>query len=189
MRKRLLIVLLLLSIIPLVAGFDGHPVWGDRSRRVRYYGELVPFGALLDKGVMPHCHDGAADGVLTCYNTQEELAAATGLDLPDVDQAAVERLRSTGTVASVEAVYYGVVYEHIGFTGRSCALSLDYDDFRLIEFDNITSSIFIPAGAGWSRYYEHPYYGGQNWAFQVSVDDLRPIGCNDMISSAKRMSY
>ena len=79
--KRLLVVLLLaLSIISLLA-LDRRPVWGDPSQRVWYYGALVPFSVLLDNGIVPHCHDGLGPGNLTCYSTNEELSAATGVDL------------------------------------------------------------------------------------------------------------
>lgn len=189
LKKGLFIVLLsLLSIIPLV-GFEGRPVWGDPSRRVWHYGELVPLGVLLDQGVVPHCHDGSADGTLTCYDSKEELAAATGLDLPGADRSTIERLRSSGAVTVMQPDYYACVYEHAGFTGRSCALSQPWDDFGVIGFDNITSSIFIPVGAGWSRYFEYPRFGGGSAAFDVSVDNLAPFGWDDMISSAKWVSY
>jgi hypothetical protein len=91
-KKAIVVLLLALIVVPLV-GFDGRPAWGDPSGQVWYYGRLVPFGTLLDKGVVPHCHDGLGPGVLTCYDTNEELSAAIGVDLPGVDEAAVERLR------------------------------------------------------------------------------------------------
>jgi len=189
MRKKLLIALLAaLSIIPL-AGFGGRSLRGDPSQRVRYYGQFVPFGELLDKGVTLQCHDGARDGTLTCYNTPEELAAATGLDLPGVDRTAVERYRSAGAVIPMQATYYAVLYERAGYAGSACALSQNMPDLRVVQFDNITSSIFIPSGAGSSMYYENISYGGPGWLFSASIDDLNRAGCNDMISSAQRLGY
>ena len=187
-RKVIVVLLLLLIVSPLV-GFKGHPVWGDPSGRVWYYGELVPFGTLLDKGVVPHCHDGLGSGVLTCFDTNEELSAAIGVDLPGVDSAAVERLRATGAVTQADAAFFSILYEHIGFGGRSVALSADCDDLRKIFFDDITSSIEIPAGAGYSTYFLEPGYAGPNWIFARSVSDLRAAGCNDAISSARRGWY
>lgn len=186
-RKVLIVVLSLLSIIPLV-GFGGRSARGDLSQRVWYYGGLAPFSELLDKGVVPQCHDGSKEGILTCYNTAEELAAATGLGLPGVDLAAAEGYRAAGTVTPMQATYYAVVYEHVGYGGSACALSLDLADFRIIEFDNITSSIWIPPDAGSSIYYEKINYGEPAWVFRTSIDDLSRAGCNDMISSARRLS-
>ncbi|HOG46906.1 MAG TPA: beta/gamma crystallin-related protein [Anaerolineae bacterium] len=182
--KRLLVVLLLaLSIISLLA-LDRRPVWGDPSQRVWYYGALVPFSVLLDNGIVPHCHDGLGPGNLTCYSTNEELSAATGVDLADVDRATVERLRSTGAVTVVPASYYAVLWEHVGFRGRNVILSGDYYDLGTVLFDNITSSIEVPDGAGYSTYYAYRNYGGISYVFDQSIRDLRTCGLNDMISSA-----
>lgn len=189
MLKKLVIVFLsVLSIVPL-AGFGGPSPRGDLSQRVWYYGKLVPFGELVDKGVVPQCHDGSKDGIPTCYNTPEELAVATGLDLPGLNRAAIERYRTANTLATTQATYYAVVYEHAGYGGSAFALSQSLADFRTIIFDNITSSIFIPTGAGSSMYYENVNYGGSGWLFSASIDDLSRTGCNDMISSAQRLSY
>ena len=188
LRRSLIVLLSLFSIIPLV-GFDGRPARGDLSVRLWHYGELVPLGELLDEGVVPRCHDGSEDGILRCYNTKEELAAAVGFDLPGVDQATVERFRASGAVISSQATYYAIVWEHPGFEGRACALSQDHPDFRAIAFDNMTSSIWIPAGAGPSIYYDNVNYVGPGWVFYASVDDLNRAGCNDVISSARRLRY
>jgi hypothetical protein len=93
-RKTLLVILLLVLGAAVLVGFEGRPVWGDPTSRVWYYGELVPFGALLDKGVEPKCHDllGMGKGIV-CYDSNEELAAATGCDLPGTDPTVVARLR------------------------------------------------------------------------------------------------
>jgi len=160
------------------------PVWGNPSRPVWYYGELVPFGELLAKGIEPHCHDGLGSGVITCYDTNEELAAATGIDLPGVDKAAVQHLRTTGAVSQVLCNYYSIVYEHINYGGRNFALCYDYNDFRSINFNDITSSIYIPYGAGYSTYFQHINYGGDKRSFNSSVSDLRDYDFNDVISSA-----
>jgi hypothetical protein len=189
MRRKLVIVLLsVLSIVPL-AGFGGPSPRGNLSQRVWYYGKLVPFSELLDKGVVPQCHDASKDGIPTCYNTPEELAVATGLELPGVDRAVVEASRTGGTLAITQATYYAVVYENAGYGGGAFALSQSLADFRTIMFDNITSSIFVPSGAGSSMYYENINYGGSGWLFNASIDDLSRAGCNDMISSAQRLGY
>lgn len=188
MRRKLVIVFLsVLSIVPL-AGFGGPSPRGNLSQCVWYYGKLVPFSELLDKGVVPQCHDGSKDGIPTCYNTPEELAAATGLELPGVDRAVVEASRTGGTLAITQATYYSVVYENAGYGGAAFALSQSLADFRTIMFDNTTSSILIPDGAGPSMYYEKVNYGEPAWAFYASMDDLSRVGCNDMISSARRLS-
>lgn len=154
------------------------PVW--------YYGRLVPFEELLNQGIQPHCHDGRGPGVITCYNTNEELAAATGLDLPGVDRAKVEQLRQTGTVLPIQCPYYAVVWEDTYYGGRNFALCYDYNDFRSINFNDLTSSISIPSGAGASTYFEHINFGGDRRTFSVSIPDLRLYNLNDAISSARR---
>jgi len=184
--KRLLVVLLLALIVIPLLGFSGRPVWGDPSQRVWYYGELVPFGGLLDKGVVPHCHDWLGPGNLTCYDSNEEMTAATGVLLEGVDRAAVEKLRATGTVTMVPASYYATLWEHVGLTGRNVMLSGDCHDLGLVLFDNITSSIELPSGAGYSTYYVYPNYQGVNYAFAETISDLRPYGFNDVISSVQR---
>jgi hypothetical protein len=185
----MLVVLGLVLSTALLVGFEGRPVWGDPTSRVWYYGELVPFGTLLDKGVEPKCHDllGMGKGIV-CYDTNEELAAATGCDLPGVDRAEVEHLLATGAVLPVEpaASCYAVVYDAINYGGRNFCLQYDYNDFRAIHFNDITSSIAIPAGAGWSRYYAAINYSGTSWPFMSSVPDLRSYNFNDVISSARK---
>jgi hypothetical protein len=172
----------------LLVGFEGQPVWGDPTGRVWYYGELVPFGTLLDKGIEPHCHDALGKGTVTCYNSNEELAAATGCDLPGVDKAAVEHLLATGAVSPLQSARscYAVVYDAINYGGRNFCLEYDYNDFRAIYFNDITSSIEIPSGAGYSRYYAAINYSGDSRAFYSSVPDLRSYNFNDVISSARR---
>lgn len=160
------------------AGTAYAPVW--------YYGRLVPFEELLNQGIEPHCHDGRGPGVITCYNTNEELAAATGLDLPGVDRDRVEQLRRSGAVLPAQCAYYAVVWQDIYYGGRNFALCYDYNDFRSINFNDITSSIFIPSGAGASTYFEHINYGGDQRTFTMSIPDLRAYNFNDVISSARR---
>lgn len=104
--KSILALMLLVVMSTFLVGFDGRSERGDLSRLVWYYGELVPFGVLLDNGVVPQCHDGLGPGIITCYDTREELAAATGVDLAGVDKAAVEQPRSTDAVAQVQAGCY-----------------------------------------------------------------------------------
>lgn len=187
-KQAIIVLLLALIVVPLV-GFGGRAPWGDPSGRVWYYGKLVPFGTLLEKGLVPHCHDGLGSGVLTCYDTNEELSAAIGVDLPGVDEAAVERLRATGAVAPAGTSFYSIVYEHVDFGGRNVALGADCDDFGKIFFDNITSSIQVLDGAGYSTYFMEPGYGQPSWLLDRSVADLRTAGCNDVISSARRGWY
>ena len=191
-RSRLLVTMALLVMIstPLAGFAAGRPEWGDPSKRVWYRSQLVPFGELLDKGVVPHCHDGLGPGIITCYDTKEELVAATGADLSGVDRAEVERLRASGAVTQVQGDWYACVWEGIGLTGRSFLLQHDeYRDFQEILFDNITSSIEIPAGAGYSTYYAEPGYEGGNWAFCTTKTDLSLYGFDNMISSARKGYY
>jgi hypothetical protein len=92
--KTLLVILLLVLGAALLVAAKGDPVWGDPTGRVWYYGELVPFGVLLDKGVVPHCRDTLGMGMgIVCYDSNEELAAATGCDLLGTDPTVVARLR------------------------------------------------------------------------------------------------
>ena len=172
-----------------LVGFAGRSERGDLSKRVWYYGQLVPFGELLDEGVVPQCHDGLGPGVITCYDTKEELAAATGVGLAGVDKVVVERLRSASTVAQVQGDWYACLHDGIGLKGDSFLLMYDYPDLKKALFDNITSSIEIPGGAGYSTYYADPGYGGINWAFCTTKNDLRPYGLDNMISSVRRGCY
>jgi hypothetical protein len=185
----LTIVVLALVFTPLLISAAGRPEWGDPSKRVWYRGQLVPFGELLRRGVEPQCHDGLGPGIITCYDTKEELAAATGVDLAGVDQAIVEELRASGAVAQVRGSWYACVWDGVGLTGRSFLLSSDYSNFREILFDNITSSIQIPAGAGYSSYFAGPQYGPPSMAFNATEPDLRIFGFDNMISSARKGSY
>jgi len=162
------------------------PPQGSSYVPMWYYGRLVPFEDLLKQGVEPHCHDGRGPGIITCYNTNEELAAATGLDLPGIDRTKVETLRRTGAVAPAQCAYYAVIWEHIYFGGRNFALCYDYNDFRSINFNDQTSSIFIPSGSGASTYFEDINYGGGRRTFTTSIPDLRTHNFNDVISSARR---
>ena len=170
------------------AAMDGGstPTPSPRYVPVWYYGQLVPFEALLAQGIEPHCHDGRGPGIVTCYRTNEELAAATGLELPRVHPEAVETLRRQGAVVPVACAYYAVVWEHTYYGGRNFALCYDYNDFRAINLNDITSSIWIPSGAGASTYFEHINYGGDRRTFTASVPDLTAYGFNDRISSARR---
>jgi len=182
------IVMLIVASVFLVA-FAGRAERGDLSKRVWYHGQLTPFGELLDKGVVPQCHDGMGRGMLTCYDTKEELAAATGVDLTGVDRVAVEQLRSAGIVAQVQADWYACLYDGLGLTGDSVLLWHDYTDLKEVLFDNITSSIEIPGGAGYSSYYADSDYGGSSWAFCTTKADLGPYGLDNMISSVRKGYY
>jgi hypothetical protein len=153
---------------------------------VWYYGQLVPFEALLAQGIEPHCHDGQGPGVLTCYRTNEGLAAATGPKLPSARPEEAEALRRQGAVVPVACAYYAVVREHAYYGGRNFALCYDYNDFRAINFNDIASSIWIPSGAGASTYFEHINDGGDRRTFTARVPDLTAYGFNDRISSARR---
>jgi hypothetical protein len=185
--KKMMIVVGLVLCTVLLVGFDSRPGWGDPTGRVWYRGELVPIGVLLDEGIEPHCHDALGKGIVTCYESDEELAAATGWDVPGTDKAKVESLRSTG-VSSIQpaATYYAVVYEAINYGGRNFYLVYDYNDFRAIYFNDITSSISIPWDAGTSRYYAAINYSGDSIPFSSSVADLRSYNFNDVISSARK---
>lgn len=183
-KKKILVVLQLLISATLLVGFAGQPVWGSPSLPVWYYGELVPFGELLAEGIEPHCHDGLGPGIITCYDTNEELAAATGLDLRGADKAAVQHLRSTGAVPEILCDYYSIVWQDINYGGRNFALCYDYNDFRTINFNDITSSIEIPSGAGYSTYFQHVNFGGDKRSFNSNVSDLRDYDFNDVISSS-----
>ncbi|MCS7351636.1 hypothetical protein [Thermoflexus sp.] len=167
-------------------GAAARPSWGDPAGPVWYYGRLVPIGERLARGVEPKCHDGLGPGILTCYDTNEELAAATGLDLPGVDRARVEQLRQSGAVVPVGCAYYAVLWEHASYGGRNFVLCYDYNDLRSVHFNDIASSIFIPSGAGVSAYFEHINFGGDRRTFTVSIPDLQVYSFNDRISSARR---
>ncbi|WP_322798839.1 hypothetical protein [Thermoflexus sp.] len=160
------------------AGTASVPVW--------YYGQLVSIEELIQRGIQPHCHDGRGPGVITCYDTNEELAATTGLDLPGVDRARVEQLRQSGAVVPVGCAYYAVLWEHASYGGRNFVLCYDYNDLRSVHFNDIASSIFIPSGAGVSAYFEHINFGGDRRTFTVSIPDLQVYSFNDRISSARR---
>jgi hypothetical protein len=91
-KKALLVILLLVLGAAGLVGFEGRPEWGDPTGRVWYRGELVSIGVLLDTGVVPHCYNGPDGGVI-CWDTDEEVAAATGWDIAGADPVAVARLR------------------------------------------------------------------------------------------------
>jgi hypothetical protein len=182
-------IVVLIVASAFLVGFGGRAERGNLSKPVWYHGELVPFGELLDKGVVPQCHDGLGPGVITRYDTREELAAASGVDLTGVDTAAVERLRASGAVAEVQGDWYACLHDGIGLTGDSFLLWHDYADLKEILFDNITSSIEIPPVAGYSTYYAGPGYGAPSWAFYTTIRDLGPYGLDNMISSVRRGYY
>ncbi|MCS7251728.1 MAG: beta/gamma crystallin family protein [Thermoflexus sp.] len=160
------------------AGTTSVPVW--------YYGQLLPLRELIEREIQPHCHDGRGPGVITCYNTNEELAAATGLDLPGVDRARVEQLRQSGAVVPVACAYYAVLWEHAHYGGRNFALCYDYNDLRSVYFNDIASSIFMPSGAGVSTFFELTNFEGDWQTFNVSIPDLQFCSFDDRISSARR---
>ena len=53
-----------------------------------------------------------------------------------------------------------------------------------MKINDITSSIEIPSGAGYSTYFQHVNYGGDKKSFNNNVSDLRDYNFNDIISSA-----
>ncbi|NLT72762.1 MAG: hypothetical protein GXX94_01005 [Chloroflexi bacterium] len=188
-KSSILRIVVLIVASAFLVGFAGRPERGDLSTHVWYCGQRVPFGELLDRGVVPQCHDGMGRGIITCYDTKEELAAATGVGLAGVDRDEVERLRSSGTVAQVQGAWYACLHNGIDLTGDSFLLMYDYANLRDVLFDNITSSIEIPTGAGYSSYYTDPDYAGISWAFYTTKTDLRPYGLDNVISSVRRGYY
>jgi len=115
--------------------------WGDPAQRVWFEQRRIPFGEMWyqAKG-RAFCHDGLGPGVITCYDTDEELAAATGIDLPGVDQAAVQHLRSTGAVPQVPGNYYSVVYAAINYAGDRRSFDSSASDLRDYNFNDVISS-------------------------------------------------
>lgn len=92
------IVLLALLVVTLLAGIY---VWRQLPRDpgavVWYRSHRVPLAAfrIIKRG--GYC-TAAPDGAIYCFDTQEELAAATGLPMPGVDPEAVRRLWESGAV-------------------------------------------------------------------------------------------
>ncbi|NLS12757.1 beta/gamma crystallin family protein [Vibrio sp. SM6] len=75
------------------------------------------------------------------------------------------------------------LFEHGNSGGKSVLIRENEPDLSIFDFDNIASSVNVPAG--WEiRVYEGSYYSGSNWTLGSGQRDLP---ANDRISSIKIM--
>lgn len=92
-------IVLLAGLVILLLG--GAYVWRQLPRDPRtvvwYHNRRVPLAVLRVIQQGDYCTVGP-NGTIYCFDTKEELAAATGLPMPGVDPEAVRRLQESGTV-------------------------------------------------------------------------------------------
>jgi len=160
--------------------------WGDPTQRVWFGQQKLPFGVMWyqTKG-RAFCHDGRGPGILTCFATAEELAAASGLALPGTEAKAVQRLREEGMVKPINCAVYVVLYEHPNYQGRALALCHDVPDLKDVLFDGLASSLWIPPGQA-ALGYKAPAFAGSAHLFSQSLPSLTHLGLDKALHSIRR---
>lgn len=160
--------------------------WGDPTQQVWFEQRKAPFGVMWyqTKG-QAFCHDGRDPGILTCFATAEELAAAIGLTLPGMEAKAVQCLLEEGAVKPIGCSVYVVLYEHPDYQGRALALCHDVPDLKDVLFDGLTSSLWIPPGKA-ARGFEAPAFTGPAHLFTRSLSSLHPLGLDEALQSIRQ---
>jgi DNA-binding winged helix-turn-helix (wHTH) protein len=99
LTRRVKKIVLLTGLIILLVG--GAYVWRQLPRDPRtvvwYHNHRVPLAVLRVIQQGNYCTVGP-NGTIYCFDTKEELAAATGLPMPGADPEAVRRLQESGAV-------------------------------------------------------------------------------------------
>lgn len=74
--------------------------------------------------------------------------------------------------------------EHLNYGGRCLTLSGNVADLRTVGFNDLTTSVRVPAGSTVALY-EHLNYGGRYVTVQGDVADLRAYAFNDTTTSVR----
>lgn len=158
--------------------------WGNPMQRVWFGQQTLPFGVMWyqTKG-QAFCHDMRGPGILTCYATAEELAAATGLSLPGTRAEIVQSLQNV--VEPVGRAVYVVLYEHSNYQGRALALCHDVPDLSDVLFGGLASSLWIPPGKA-AVGFEAPILKGSAHLFSQSLPSLAPLGIDKALHSIRQ---
>jgi hypothetical protein len=160
---------------------------GDPTQMVWFGQQKLPFGVMWyqSKG-RAFCHDGRGPGILTCFATAEELAAAIGLTLPGTEAKAIQCLLEEGAVKPISCAVYVVLYEHPDYQGRALALCHDVPDLKDVLFDSLTSSLWTPPGKA-ALGFETPAFTGPAHLFTRSLSSfLPPLGLDEALHSIRQ---
>jgi|GEM_PF-889655 len=160
--------------------------WGDPTQQAWFEQRKAPFGVMWyqTKG-RAFCHDGRSPGILTCFATAEELAAATGLALPGAEAKAIQRLREESAVNPIGCTVYIVLYEHPDYQGRTLALCHDVPDLKDVLFDGLASSLWVPPGKA-AVGFEAPAFAGSAHLLSQSLPSLIPLALDEPLHSIRQ---
>jgi DNA-binding winged helix-turn-helix (wHTH) protein len=158
--------------------------WGNPTQRVWFGQQTLPFGVMWyqTKG-QAFCHDRQGPGILTCFATAEELAAATGLPLPGTKAEIVQPSQNVAGPAG--CAVYVVLYEHSNYQGRALALCHDVPDLSDVLFDGLASSLWIPSGKA-AVGFEATIFRGSAHLFPQSLPSLAPLGIDKALRSIRQ---
>ena len=158
--------------------------WGHPAQMIWFGQQTLPFGVMWyqTKG-QTFCHDGRGPGILTCFATAEELAAATGLPLPGTKAEIVPSSQNVAEPAG--CAVYVVLYEHSSYQGRALALCYDEPDLRDVLFGGLASSLWIPPGKA-AVGFEAPIFRGPAHLFSQSLPSLAPLGMDKALHSIRQ---
>jgi len=161
---------------------------GDPTQSVWFGQQKLPFGVMWHqtKG-RAFCHDGRGPGILTCFATAEELAAAMGLTLPGTETKAIQRVREEGAVNPIGCAVYVVLYEHPDYQGRALGLCHDVPDLKDVLFDGLASSLWVPPGKA-AVGFEAPTFAGPAHLLSQSIPSLTPLGLDKALHSIRQGS-
>lgn len=188
-------VLLLVSVTAIFLMGAGPGGTDETQIMVYYYGQKVPMAQLTAKVESLSCDDHLGAGVLTCYNSFEELLKANNCQLGKEGSVAcaannygVSPSSRGGDSASSPTSYcpyntlYATVFEHINYGGQNRAFYYDYNDFRSIGFNDMASSIRVTTSCA-ATLYQDINYGGTSKYFNANHPDFTQISFNDKASS------
>jgi hypothetical protein len=190
-KKRLIpaLVVTCILVLILVAATD------EKTIIVSYYGEEANLRQLESNIKTLSCDDHIGKGILTCYNTFEEMLQANnckigsnrgeifcGLDsLAGKKDTTAEAESSKG----INGTLYATLWKDVYYEGSSRSLYQDYNDLNSINFNDETSSVTVSSSTTIFRHIN--FY--QGLPLYSSVDDLRDYNFNDVTSSVARGIY
>lgn len=158
--------------------------WGHPAQTIWFGQQTLPFGVMWyqTKG-QAFCSDMRGPGILTCFATAEELAAATGLSLPGTKAEIVQSSQNIMELAS--CAVYVVLYEHSNYQGRALALCHDVPDLSDVLFDGLASSLWIPPGKA-AVGFETTTFRGPAHLFSQSLPSLASLGIDKALHSIRQ---
>jgi hypothetical protein len=188
-RLILILVVACILFIILIAATDEKPIV------VSYYGEQTNLRQLESEIKTLSCDDHLGQGILTCYNTFEEMLQANnckiGSNRGEIFCGSDSLIGTKDTAADVvstegiNGTLYATLWKDVYYEGSSRALYQDYNDLNSIYFNDETSSVTVSSSTIIFRHVN--FY--QGLPLYSSVDDLRDYNFNDETSSVARGIY